>query len=157
MDILLFFWLPSFYHPSISYTVEVTANGQNEIFLTTNATSIVFMPPVLTCSPYHVRVKASNDLGQETNYGNSIDAYLISDTSELGGVASHSSSSNYISHKVQHKKRKCYVKPIGTPLYKDSISVLQVTRCSSSSFLDSCLPYCSIDSSISANVIEVVV
>ncbi len=83
VDVLLLNWSPSFSHPDIKYIVEVTAGGQKSVLPATNSTSLLFTPAVLSCSPYNVRVKASNELGQETDYGESINAYIINDTSEI--------------------------------------------------------------------------
>ncbi len=67
--------------------MEVIAEGQNAVMFRANSTSLPFTAPVLSCSPYHVRVKAQNDLGQQTEYGDRFDAYLITDTSEFSSVA----------------------------------------------------------------------
>ena len=78
---LQFSWSPSLFHPTISYTVEVTAEGQPEVVFTTNSTTVLFTPIELSCSLHYVRVKASNEIGQETVYGEGINASLISNHS----------------------------------------------------------------------------
>ncbi len=66
----------------ISYEVDVRVGNLSVDSLTTNSTSLLFTPSALSCSPYQIRVRAFNEVGQETDYGESIDVYIISDTSE---------------------------------------------------------------------------